>query len=100
MSDARPGIAGAAAPTWRPGAQLLWLRPLLMACGAAALVLGLWGGLFRIGWAARPPSDALALLHGPLMVSGFFGPLIALERAVATGRRLAYLVPPRPRSAR
>jgi hypothetical protein len=72
---------------------LLRLRPALFACGAAALVLGLWSGLFRIGWAQDPPSDALALLHGPLMVSGFFGLLIALERAVAAARPAAYLAP-------
>jgi hypothetical protein len=69
------------------------LRPALFACGGAALVLGLWSGLFRIGWAQQPPSDTLALLHGPLMVSGFFGLLIALERAVAAARPAAYLVP-------
>lgn len=89
MKAARPEAAGAATPR----ARLLWLRPLLLACGAAALALGLWGGLFRIGWAAEPPSGALALLHGPLMVSGFFGLLIALERAVAAARPSAYLVP-------
>jgi hypothetical protein len=35
----------------------------------------------------------LALLHGPLMVSGFLGTLITLERVVALRRRWLYLTP-------
>jgi hypothetical protein len=42
------------------------------------------GGLFLT-------SAPLAALHGALMVSGFFGTVIALERAVALGHRWAYL---------
>ncbi|MEZ5738566.1 MAG: hypothetical protein R3E68_03270 [Burkholderiaceae bacterium] len=36
---------------------------------------------------------AAAGLHGPLMICGFFGVVIALERAVAIGRGWAYLGP-------
>ncbi|HEX3035521.1 MAG TPA: hypothetical protein VHT73_10365, partial [Thermodesulfobacteriota bacterium] len=36
---------------------------------------------------------SLPLLHGPLMVSGFLGTLISLERAVALGHRRSYIVP-------
>jgi hypothetical protein len=35
----------------------------------------------------------MAALHGPLMICGFFGVVIALERAVAIGRHWAYLGP-------
>lgn len=58
--------------------------------GAAALVLGLWAGLARVG--AVGPVDHAAS-HGGLMVMGFLGTLISLERAVALGSRPAYLVP-------
>lgn len=92
VSATAPRPAAPALPGRRP-ALVVRLRLLLMACGAAALMLGLWGGLFRIGWTARAPGDVRVLLHGPLMVSGFFGLLIALERAVADGRSPAYLVP-------
>jgi hypothetical protein len=35
----------------------------------------------------------MAALHGPLMIGGFFGTVIALERAVALGRRWPYAAP-------
>ncbi|MCB8948167.1 MAG: hypothetical protein H6653_09140 [Ardenticatenaceae bacterium] len=73
-------------------------RAPLMILAALALLAGLWAGLIRLGW--QLPSLALQLpaQHGPLMVSGFLGTLISLERAVAlsqnqNGRRLYYLSP-------
>jgi len=57
-----------------------------------ALILALWAGLLRLGWAI-PAVDNLALLHGPLMVSGFLGVLIPLERAVAIRRKWMFAVP-------
>ncbi len=63
-----------------------------MALGGLALLLALWAGLFRIGW-NLPMPNALPAIHGPLMVSGFLGTLISLERAVALGSKWAYLVP-------
>lgn len=39
------------------------------------------------------PEPRLAAFHGPLMISGFLGTLISLERAVGTGYRWAYLAP-------
>ncbi|MFZ5443094.1 MAG: hypothetical protein ACOZQL_24010 [Myxococcota bacterium] len=64
-------------------------RPPLLLLGAAALVTGLWAGLTRIG--AAPAGPASPLDHGALMVSGFLGTVISLERAVAarTGWALA-----------
>ena len=58
-----------------------------------ALVLGLWAGLIRVGWPWPALSATMIADHGPLMVSGFAGTLIALERAVAIGRRWGYLSP-------
>lgn len=42
------------------------------------------GGLIRLGWQLPALTPSLALAHGPLMISGFLGTLITLERAVAT----------------
>lgn len=69
-----------------------WRMPLL-ALGFACLLAGVGAGLFRLGWAVPLFSTQQVALHGPLMVSGFFGTVIALERAVALARRWAYLGP-------
>ncbi|KAA3657154.1 MAG: hypothetical protein DWQ04_28955 [Chloroflexi bacterium] len=73
-------------------------RTPLMLLAALALLAGLWAGLLRLGWQLPPLSLRLPAQHGPLMVSGFLGTLISLERAVAlsqnqNGRRLYYLSP-------
>ena len=69
--------------------------PLLIP-GALALLAGLWTGLARLGW-DLPPLPVGPGLHGPLMIGGFLGTVIGLERAVAlaalTRRRWAYAVP-------
>jgi hypothetical protein len=59
-----------------------------MLLSVLALLAGLWGGLARTGWPGL--RAGLALAHGPLMVSGFLGTLISLERAAALGRVWAY----------
>lgn len=69
-----------------------------MFLAALALLAGLWAGLLRLGWQLPPLSLRLPAQHGPLMVSGFLGTLISLERAVAlsqnqNGRRIYYLAP-------
>ena len=58
-----------------------------------ALLTGLWAGLLRLGWQLGGNSASLALEHGPLMVSGFLGSLIILERVVALNRRWMFLAP-------
>lgn len=68
------------------------LRFPLMALGMGALLTGLAAGLERLGWHLGVQAS-WALLHGPLMVAGFFGTLISLERAVALDRQPAYAVP-------
>ncbi len=75
-----------------PDIRPAWRIPLLM-LGLACLISGAGAGLFRLGWPVPLLSAQLVALHGPLMVSGFFGTVIALERAVALGRRWAYLGP-------
>ena len=65
----------------------------LMACGLIALLTGLWAGLMRLGWELPSVHAALPFVHGPLMVGGFLGTLIGVERAVALGRRWPYIAP-------
>lgn len=64
----------------------------LISLAILALLLGLWGGLLRLGW-TLPTLPDLGIAHGPLMVSGFLGVLIPLERAVALQRRWMFTVP-------
>ncbi|GBD11802.1 hypothetical protein HRbin23_01481 [bacterium HR23] len=68
------------------------LARVLLALGGASLVLGMLAGLARIEWPTRLGGPAVAS-HAPLMVSGFLGTLICLERAVGTGWRWALLLP-------
>lgn len=65
----------------------------MMAAGMLALLAGLYTGTQRMGWFVGGPTVSLASLHGPLMVCGFLGTLISLERAVALGRLWSYLAP-------
>ena len=65
----------------------------LLALGMVALLTGLWAGLARLGWDVSVPRPGFSSLHGPLMVSGFLGTLISLERAVALGQPWAYAAP-------
>jgi hypothetical protein len=72
---------------------------LLLAAGVAcALVFGVLGGLLRVGivptglagsdWLGRA-----ALAHAALMMCGFLGTVIGIERAVAARHRLAWTAP-------
>jgi len=74
----------------RPGRRA---RALLLLPGMLALLAALWGGLLRLGWQLPVPPTPLAAFHGPLMVAGFLGTVIGMERAVALGGGWAYLAP-------
>ena len=69
-----------------------WLRLAAFAVVPVALVTGIAGGLGRLAWDV-PGGASLAALHGPLMISGLFGTVVSLERAVALGKGWAYLAP-------
>jgi hypothetical protein len=71
----------------------LAVRLPLLVLGFASLVLGVASGLVRAGVGVPLPDPGLAAWHGPLMVCGFFGTVISLERAVALGARWAYAAP-------
>lgn len=68
-------------------------RLALGALGMVALLGGLWAALRMLGLDIDTPRAGFADLHGPLMVLGFLGTLIALERAVAIDVPAGYLVP-------
>ena len=69
------------------------VRPALVLPAVAALLAGLYAGLVRVGWGVPPLTSGLAAAHGPLMVCGFLGTGIGLERAVALGRRAGFVFP-------
>lgn len=65
----------------------------LMFMGMVSLVAALLAGLSRIGWPLPSIVNNFSMLHGPLMVSGFLGTLISLERAVALKKGFTYIAP-------
>ncbi len=65
----------------------------LLVLGFVALVVGTGAGLARMGVAVPQAAAAMSAWHGPLMICGFFGTVIALERAVAIGRAWPYAGP-------
>jgi hypothetical protein len=75
------------------GSALRKLRYVPLAVGAVAFATGLLTGFARIGIVVPDSILTLAELHGALMISGFLGTLISLERAVAFGRWWGYGAP-------
>ena len=69
-----------------------WVPPLI-AAAVVMLFAGLWEGLFYLGLPVPAGGATLSQDHGELMVLGFLGTLIALERAVALGETWGYLAP-------
>lgn len=65
----------------------------LLGIALVALLCALWGGLLRLGWSWPLLHPPLPMAHGPLMVGGFLGTLICVERAVALNRRWTYAAP-------
>lgn len=78
-----------------------YVRPLVAAAVVTVLVSAVAGGLLRVGVGqALLASDAgaavfgrAAVFHAALMLSGFFGTVIAVERAVAARVRWAFAAP-------
>ncbi|MEU8661385.1 hypothetical protein [Actinoplanes philippinensis] len=64
-----------------------------LAGAAIALLGGLYAALLLLGMPVAAPPSPVEDVHGPVMVFGFTGTLIALERAVALGRPWALLSP-------
>lgn len=74
------------------GVPVNWRLPVL-ATGGLGLLTGLYAALLRLGFTLPNPRPALEDVHGPVMVLGFVGTLIAAERAVALGARWGLLAP-------
>lgn len=70
----------------RAGSAPLGLAAMLM------MAVGVGAGLARMGWGVPDAFAFRAALHGVLMI-GFFGTVIGLERAVALGSGWPYLAP-------
>src|SRR5262249_11170542 len=79
-----PGASGIA---WRR------LRFVPLAGGALAMAARLWTGLTRLGLPLPGGLPAIAEFHGALMIAGFLGTVISLERAVALARWWGYAAP-------
>jgi hypothetical protein len=99
MKAPTPGIAPA--PVSPPASPATWAsasipvagRVPLLVLGFVGLVTATAAGLARLGWPFASAAGAWAGVHAPLMLCGFFGVVISLERAVALGRRWAFAVP-------
>ena len=68
-------------------------RFVIFALAALSLLTALWAGMVRLGWDLPALGEGLPPSHGPLMVVGFLGTLIGLERAAALGRVWPYGAP-------
>jgi hypothetical protein len=69
------------------------LRALYLVPGGVALLAGLDAALLLLGLPAPVQAERLPDVHGVLMVLGFVGTLVSLERSVALGRRWGYVAP-------
>jgi hypothetical protein len=68
-------------------------RAPLLAAALLTMAWSVWLGVARLGWAVPLPSTEHVLWHGPLLVGGFFGTVISLERAVAMNSPWPYAAP-------
>lgn len=77
----------------RPVLDRTVLRLVFLIPGGLALLLGLDAALLLLGVWAPLSSAEVAALHAPLMVFGFVGTLVVLERAVAARRGWGFASP-------
>lgn len=68
--------------------RLIWMIP-----AGLALLAGLNAGLLLLGVWAPVSAERLPDIHGMLLVLGFIGTLISLERATAYGRWYGFVAP-------
>lgn len=85
-APSRTAVAGR--PPSLPALRLLLLLP-----AGVALLAGLDAALILLGLPAPVRFDRLPQVHGMLLVLGFVGTLVALERAVALRRPAGFLAP-------
>jgi hypothetical protein len=77
----------------RPVLDRTSLRLVFLIPGGLALLLGLDAALLLLGVWAPLSFARVAALHAPLMVFGFVGTLVVLERAVAARRSWGFAAP-------
>jgi len=70
-----------------------WHRLPFLAFAMICLVCGLWAGLVRLGWDWPLVRWYWLVVHGPMMIGGFLGTVIGLERAVGLGKKWAIIAP-------
>lgn len=73
--------------------RAMGLRYVLLAFGGVSLILGMNFGLALLGIETPLAAGDRSELHAQLMVFGFLGTLIALERAIAVRQLLAFVAP-------
>lgn len=84
---------------WAPAPRTrIVARVLLGALAGLSLAGGVAGGLWRLGVALPDPltfdhAGQVLLVHAALMICGFLGTVIGIERAVAVKHRAAFLAP-------
>lgn len=66
---------------------------VLLVFAAVGMLSGLYSGLIRLGLFSEVEVGISPMAHGPLMINGFLGTLIGLERAAALEKKWAYLAP-------
>jgi hypothetical protein len=76
-------------PARRPAAG----RAVFVVPAAVSLLAGLDAALMLLGVPAPVRADRLPDVHGMVLVFGFVGTLVSLERAVALRRRAGFLAP-------
>jgi hypothetical protein len=65
----------------------------LIVLGGLSLLAAIWAGLVRMDWNLPVPNPSFPEGHGPLMIVGFLGTVIGLERAVALNKPWTYGAP-------
>ncbi len=71
----------------------MWHRFVFLAFAGASVIAGLTGALALLGYLGGTRAAALAVDHGPLMIFGFVGGAIGLERTVAVRTLWSWLGP-------
>lgn len=66
-------------------------RFLFVLLAVISLLTGIWTGLTRLGWDVLPLKATAH--HGAIMVGGFLGTLISLEKAIPLQRKIFLLIP-------
>jgi len=89
-------IANKAASASNEALRARLARAPLLLLAMTCLAAGVWAGLARLYWSLVPVTELnvnWVTFHGPLMVCGFLGTLIGVERAAALERWWAYVGP-------